>query len=211
MELDELKSQLKHKLATDHTGRSEEDIAILLTKKTNSVIAKLKRSLRIEIISCILITLVFAFIGLTSKTFAFRIYFSVFTIVSIAFLIPMFYLFKRTATLGGTAFPIKSNLQTIVTIIEEFIKRYFQFTMALLPVCFLFALLLGYHDKEPNQHIDSLAKSLFSSLWQVILFIAVYCILLSVGIYYFTKWYLKKLYGKYVSQLKECIRELTEE
>jgi hypothetical protein len=211
MELDELKKQLKFKLATDHTARSEEDIATILTKKTKSIIAKLKRSLLKEMISCLIIILIFAYIGLTSRTFSFKFYFSFFSIVSIGFLIPLYYLYKQTTTLSGTAFPVKSNLQTIVTIIENFIKRYFQFTMAMLPICFIFALLLGYHEKEPNPQIDSFAKVLFSSKWQVISFIVVYLILLSVGIYYFTKWYLKKLYGNYLVQLKDCIRELSEE
>ena len=123
----------------------------------------------------------------------------------------LYYLLKQIVTLGGTAFPVKSNLQTIVTIIEEFMKRYFQFTMALLPICFIFALLLGYHEKAPNHQIDSFAKTLFSSKWQIISFVVVYCALLSVGIYYFTKWYLKRLYGNYLDQLKECIKDLSEE
>jgi hypothetical protein len=33
---------------------------------------------------------------------------------------------------------------------------------------------------------------------------------LTVGIYYFTKWYLKKLYGNYVNELKIYINELKE-
>ena len=211
MELDELKYQLKHKLATDHAGRSEADIVTLLSKKTNSVIAKLMNSLWYEIISCIVIILAFLLIVLLIKNDSIRIYFSVFILLSTAFLLLLIYLLKKTKILGGTTLPVKSNLQTLVYIIEEFIKRYFQFSMALLPVCFLFALFLGYHDKEPMPHIDSFVKNHFSSFWKLAVFVGLYFIILATGVYYFTKWYLKKLYGNYLSQLKECIKELAEE
>lgn len=211
MELDELKSLLNHKLSTDHAGRSEKDIAALLTKKTVSVTDKLKRSLWIEIACCLLVIAVFGYLGLFGTNHSFRIYFSVFAILSIGFLGIIIYLLRRTTRLSATTLPVKHNLQTIVNIIEEFIKRYFQFTMALIPVCFIFAFVLGYNDPEHIPEADRFAKSYFSALWQVVVFAIAYMLLLSVGLYYFTKWYLKKLYGRYVSQLKECIAELADE
>jgi predicted membrane chloride channel (bestrophin family) len=103
MELDELKQQLKNKLAVDHTGRSDADIAALLTKRTGSVISKLKRSLWIEIICCILVVLVFGYIGITSGYESLKIYFSVFAILSIGMLFLLVYLLKRTTKLGATS------------------------------------------------------------------------------------------------------------
>ncbi len=202
MELDELKYQLKNKLA-DHAGRSDADIAALLTKKTSSVIGKLKRSLWIEIICSILVIIVFGYIGITSNYQSYRIYFSVFTVLSFGFLLLLIYLFKRIVRLSSTSLPVKNNLQTIVTVIEEFTKRYFQFTMALIPVCFAFILILLYYDKQvvPSAGVHLARKSLF---------VGVYIILLSVFAYKFTRWYLKKLYANYVAQLKECISDLAE-
>ena len=211
MELDELKSLINHKLSTDHTGRSAADIASLLTKRTGSVIDKLKRSLWIEIICCVVVIAAFSYLGIAGGYRSLRIYFSVFAVLSFAFLGFIIYLLRRTQKLSATSLPVKGNLQTIVHIIEEFNKRYFQFTMALIPVCFTFAFLLGYNEPEHNPEVDRFAKSLFSAYWQVIVFAVAYVILLSVGIYYFTKWYLRKLYGRYIDQLKECIGELGEE
>lgn len=211
MELDELKYQLKNKLSTDHAGRSNEDIAALLTKRTHSIIGKLKKSLWIEIIFGILVTVGFGLIGIMSKYVTLRIYFSIFAVMCAAFIVLLIYLLRRITHLSSTTLPVKSNLQTIVNIIAEFIKRYFQFTMALIPVCFIFSFLLGYYEPEPVPEVDGLTKSIFSvsKAWQVIVFLVIYMALLTVGIYYFTKWYLKKLYGKYVDQIKECIAELT--
>ena len=210
MELDDFKTQLKDKLSSDHTGRSPEDIASLLTKKTQSVIGKLKKSLRFEIYSGIVINLLFGYLGLTSHYRTFNIYFSVFAFLSLGFIGLLFYLLKRTNQLSSTTLPVKNNLQTIVTIIEDFCKRYFQFTMGLLPVCFIFAFMLGYQEQEQIPQMDRLAKRLFSSQWKVVIFIVMYMGGLSFGVYYFTKWYLKKLYGNYVTQLKSCIAELLE-
>lgn len=209
MELDELKYQLKNKLSTDHAGRSNEDIAALLTKRTHSIIGKLKKSLWMEIIFGILIAVGFGFIGIMSKYVTLRIYFSIFAVICAAFIVLLVYLLRRITHLSNTTLPVKSNLQTIVNIIEDFVKRYFQFTMALIPVCLIFSFLLAYNEPEPVPEVDGLAKSIFSALWQVIVFLVIYMAVLTVGIYYFTKWYLKKLYGKYVDQMKECIEELT--
>ena len=192
MELDELKYQLKNKLSTDHAGRSNEDIAALLTKRTHSIIGKLKKNLWMEIIFGILIAVGFGFIGIMGKYVTLRIYFSIFAVLCAAFIVLLVYLLRRNTHLSSTTLPVKSNLQTIVNIIEEFVKRYFQFTMALIPVCLIFSFLLGYHEPEPVPEVDGLGKNIFSALWQVIVFLVIYMAVLTVGIYYFTKWYLKK-------------------
>ncbi len=211
MELDQLKSQINHRLSTDHAGRSANDFADMLTKKTASVTDKLKRSLWIEIISCIVIVLLFAYIGIWGKYTSFRIYFSVFAVLAFGFLVVVIHLLKKTKILTATPLPVKSNLQNIVTIIQEFMKRYFQFTMALIPVCIIFSFLLGYNEPATIPEVDKAASTLFAHAWQAIAFLVAYMILLSVGIYYFTRWYLKKLYGRYVEKLKECIHDLSEE
>ena len=211
MELDELKNQIRNKLATDHTGRSDADIASLLNRRTVSVIDKLKRSLWFEIFTCILVILFFAGFGIFSKWNSLRIYFSVFAILAIAFLVIIIYLLRRINELGGTTLPVKSNLQTIVKIIEDFTRRYFQFTMALIPVCFVFAAVLGYSDRQPVPQIDHFLDNHHSiGLGMILTIVLIYVLIFSVIVYYFTKWYLKKLYYNYLTQLRACIDELQE-
>ena len=211
MELDELKNQIRNKLATDHTGRSDADIASLLNRRTVSVIDKLKRSLWFEIFTCILVILFFAGFGIFSKWNSLRIYFSVFALLAIAFLVIIIYLLRRINELGGTTLPVKSNLQTIVKIIEDFTRRYFQFTMALIPVCFVFAAVLGYSDRQPVPQIDHFLDNHHSiGLGMILTIVLIYVLIFSVIVYYFTKWYLKKLYYNYLTQLRACIDELQE-
>ncbi|MEA3426189.1 MAG: hypothetical protein U9R46_08075 [Bacteroidota bacterium] len=211
MELDELKSLINQKLTTAHAGRSGDDIAQILTRKTVSVIDKLKRSLWIEILCCIGAILLFAYFGFAGDNHAYQVYFSAFTVLTTIFLVIVIYLLKRTQQLSATALPVKSNLQTIVNIIETFMKRYFQFTMGLMPACCVFALLLIYHDHGSIPDAGTIFGTYFKSSWQMVLFLVVYAGALATGIYYFTRWYLKRLYGRYVEQLKQCIRELEEQ
>lgn len=211
MELDELKSLINQKLTTAHTGRSGDDIAQILTRKTGSVIDKLKRSLWIEIICCIGAILLFAYFGFTGGNHAYHVYFSAFAVLTGIFLLIVIYLLRRTQQLSNTALPVKSNLQTIVNIIESFMKRYFQFTMGLIPVCFVFALVLIYHDYGSIPDAGTIFSTYFKSSWQMVLFLTAYVAILATGIYYFTRWYLKRLYGRYVEQLKQCILELEEQ
>ena len=211
MELDELKNQIRNKLATDHAGRSDADISSLLNRRTVSVIDKLKRSLWFEIFTCILVILFFAGFGIFSKWNSLRIYFSVFALLAIAFLVIIIYLLRRINELGGTTLPVKSNLQTIVKIIEDFTRRYFQFTMALIPVCFVFAAVLGYSDRQPVPQIDHFLDNHHSlGLGMILTIVLIYVLIFSVIVYYFTKWYLKKLYYNYLTQLRACIDELQE-
>ncbi len=212
MDLDELKYQLKDKLATDHTGRSGADIAALLNKKTHSLVSKLKKSLWIEIGCCILVILLFIYMGSGSSYHAMQIYFSAFAVVALLFLFVLIYLLRRTSQISNnTLLPVKTNLTTIVSIMEEFMKRYFQFTMALIPICFAFSIFLGYNEPKHTNGLDKTSLGFLNTSWKVITFLAVYMGLLAVGVYYFTKWYLRKLYGNYIEQLKQYIQDLSEE
>jgi hypothetical protein len=121
------------------------------------------------------------------------------------------HLLKRIKQLGGTILPVKSNLEQIVSIMELFSRRYFQFTMALIPVSFIFSLELDLHEKRSMPAFEHFIQSIFTQRWQTLVTGGVFMILLSVFAYFFTKWYLKKLFGKYIQQLKQYIRELSED
>lgn len=210
MELDELKNLLNQKLSTDHLYLSEDDIASMLTKKANSVLSKIKKSIWFEIFSCILIIIGFGYLGIFSKYTSLNIYFSTFTLIFFIFTFVLIYLLKKINQFDEGIGSIKSNLLSIIKLLEEFIKRYFQFTMALIPICFVFAFFLGYNQKEPVPELDALMNKKQLSKSVLIGITAGYIFLFSIAIYYFTKWYLKKLYGNYVNQLKVYIAELKE-
>ncbi|HXL58226.1 MAG TPA: hypothetical protein VN958_18320 [Chitinophagaceae bacterium] len=211
MELDELKILLKEKLETQHPAKSTGDISALLGKKTQSVIGKLKRSLWIEIITCLVFTLACATVGIFGSYASLRIYFSIFAVLCFLFLPVLWFLLQKTNKLGSTSLPVKSNLEFIVKILTEYVKRYFQLTMALIPITIFIAFSLGYSDA--NLHNPELHNPFFPVLTgstKHIIFVVAYILLFSAGMYYVTKWYLKKFYGNYIDQLQGLIKELEE-
>ncbi len=212
MELDELKIQLQQKLNTADTQKSDADIHILLKKKTQSIIDKIKSSLLFEIVFSILFIAAFGYVALAAKHTSFRIYFSVFAVAGLLFLPVQYFLLQKIKRLSNTILPVKQNLITIHTTIKEFVRRCFQFTMALIPICILFSGYLGYQDGKHGETIDGFDKfsHLFGSNKQVVIFLVVYLILFTIGVYYFTKWYLNKLYGRYLLQLQKCIDDFEE-
>ncbi len=208
MELDDFKNMLNQKLETNHLLLSEADLTALLSQKAHSIYGKIKRSIWFEIISSFIIIIAFAYIGFSSKYHPVNIYFIFFTFLLMPFLLIFFYLLKKTNQLNQLNQPIKDNMQSLVDLMEEFMKRYFQFTIALIPICYIFSFAVGYSEKEPILALDSSFKEYNISKGFLFGFTIGYLIALTFSIFYFTKWYLKKLYGNYIAELKKCIAEL---
>jgi hypothetical protein len=215
MDLDQFKNELKIKLAIDHIDRSDADIEQLLKNKTSSFIDKLKKSLWFEIIIGFLLNFGFVYAALDAGMRSMRIYFGVFSVLMYLFLFFLIYLLIRTNKIKTTDQAIKINLESYIQLIEEFVKRYLQFTMALIPICLIFAGYLGYSDG----HADLVSNAYKSGYnlgekmngFQFSVFILSFIVFISLGaygMYHFTKWYLKKLYGNYLNELKLCMSEL---
>ncbi len=210
MDLDQFKQQLNEKLSTDHNGRSGEEIAQMLGKKTFSIIEKLKRSIQYEILFGLIGMILFAILAFSTKYQSIRTYFGVAAVFIFLFLFLLNYLLKKTIKLNQVQRPVISNLTNYVLLIEEYMKRYFQFTMAMIPICLFFAGYLGYHEKKPIPELDKIIDVGQLGFKLVLTISIIYLISFSIGIYYFTKWYLHKIYGKYVLELKNCIKDLQE-
>jgi hypothetical protein len=211
MELDELKLLINERMERVQLEKSPDDIALMLSKSTNSVVGKIIRSLVLELIVSIFFSIACLAVAVFAPYSSLRIYFGIFTVVCSLF-IPVLYLkLKKTKRLTSSAMPVKKNLQTLIALIKAYIKRYFQLTMALIPISIIISFMLGYKDENLNS--PDLANPFFTDLIDSPLklsFIIVYITGFSVGMYYFTKWYLKKLYGNYILQLEELLDELEE-
>ena len=95
MELDELKQQLNLKISTAKQQRSAVDIGGLLKKDTLSVIQKIKRSLRIELILSIAFIAGSVFVVVADSAWSYKTYFSIFIFVAIAFALAIIILLKK--------------------------------------------------------------------------------------------------------------------
>ena len=211
MELDELKLLINEKMERVQLEKSPDDIAIMLNKSTNSVVGKIIRSLIIELVVSVIFTIACLAVAVFGAYSSLRIYFGIFTVICALFIPVLYIKLNKTRKLTNSAMPVKKNLQTLIALIKAYIKRYFQLTMALIPISLIISFMLSYKDENLNS--PDLSNPFFADLINSPLkltFIIVYITVFAVGMYYFTKWYLKKLYGNYIHQLEELLDELEE-
>lgn len=211
MELDELKLLINERIERVQLEKSPDDIALMLSKSTNSVVGKIIRSLIIELVVSVIFTIACIAVALFGAYNSLRIYFGIFAVVCAVFIPVLYIKLNKTRRLTSSAMPVKKNLQTLIALIKAYIKRYFQLTMALIPVSLIISFMLGYNDENSNS--ADLSNPFFTGIINSPLkltFIIVYIIIFTIGMYYFTKWYLKKLYGNYIHQLEELLDELEE-
>ena len=210
MELDDLKLLLDTSIDLE-ANKSENEISVLLSATTKSLVSKLKISIWIEIILTIACCLLFSIVVFFNQYWAVRAYFSVFAIICIPFIFVLLLLLQRINILSYTDRPVKHNLEKMNAILKRYIKNAYAVTFFLLSFCLLYSFTIAYIETKNNIHgsiFFGFEKSAFS--FPFILFIIIYSIGLFTGMHYFAKWYFNKLYGQYLADLENCIRDLDE-
>jgi hypothetical protein len=203
MELDELKNSLKTKLQETGDTHLPSELGNYIPAQSGSVIGKIKRNMMVEIIFCLFCLPLFAW-SLSHYTSLYNRFFMgfgiIFCLATIAYLA---ILRKKIILLEASEANIRENLRQIIDIIGSFLRLYFQITMILLPVSFIAGIILGYAQVLSSEEtVKSFSWSNYMLYY--IGFFSAWCFIM----YFFTKWYLKKLYGNYLLQLKEQLKEL---
>lgn len=208
MELDQLKYQLNQKLSTERGSRTDADFLELLKKRTHSVISKIHRSLLMEIFVCVIFLVVMCYVCFTTHHWTLKLYFGSLSIPVVVVGIFLIYLYRQTSDLMTSPKPIRNTLQTVVKLMDRFVRMYFQMTMAMIPICLTLSILLSYTEPVTVPELEKFFAQFLNASLTTWVFLILYVAGMVVGMYYFTKWYLRKLYGKYVDQLKQYIQEL---
>ncbi len=209
MELDELKSAFQS-LDQQTPIVSANQLNRMLQIKTDSVISKIRRSLIFEMaLSCFFVLGLIVFANRT-EIWALRIYFYIFIPVVCLFMLYMYSLYRKVVALQKNADqPVRNNLQTIHALIKKYCKHYMQLTMWMMPICFALSMLLVF--VSPDHSSNSLQVSIFNitSAKGLFTFLLAYFILIWIGIYFFNRWYIDRMYGRYVRQLQKEMDELS--
>jgi len=202
MELDEFKQRFKETEKPATTQRSAGELEGYIRKRAGSVISNIKRSILFELVAC------FLFVATAGWAwFAYPIsYVRAFSLLSVCFccflLIYLAALYKKISVYEKASLAVKNGLQQVIDILEQFTRAYFQFTMITLPIAFVFGLITGFlniYDKAGATKFDWNKAMLFYTAWFVFW---------SVMMYFFSKWYIKKLYGNYLQQLKGQLKDI---
>lgn len=202
MELDELKSVLKSKLEADSATRSAGELEQYVKGRTTSILDRIKRNMIFEFVfgGVAIVILIWAFWKYPQIYFRYSCGLAV--LFNISILLYMMSLYNKINFFKKTSFSVRESLVQIIAILKKFTRLYFQLSMFMLLVAFILGLVTGYMDV-----IDQgLAKSFHWT--RGLLFYIGFFLFWSIIMYFFLHWYIKKLYGKYLEQLKDQLRDL---
>ena len=210
MELDELKSQLKNKLSGEG-NKTVQDLGGMLYKRRGTLVSKLTKNLYLEMGMALLFGAVFIYLANQSKLFTIQTGFSIIAVVCFVFAIAIALLIKKVAWLTKEAHPLKTSLEALIKILRLFVKRYFQFIVLLVPVCFFLSYWIGYNEPVRPQNIQiSYSVNTIPNDVSVYLFFVVYSVAIIAGVFFIARWYLRKLYVNYINELRTQLQDLQE-
>lgn len=201
MELDEFKQRLKDQVQAETPDRTAFE-PLSYSGRTEPIFKKIKRSLIFELLACM------AFIAVAVWAwFVYSIsYVHVFCLLSIfvccLLLLYLGVLYKNISVYEKETPAVRENIRRAIAIIEQFTRLYFRFTMITLPIAFIFGLITGFFSLNNTADLK-----IFN--WQrSVFFYTCWFVFWSAIMYFFSKWYIKKLYGNYLEQLKEQLRDI---
>ncbi|HEX6915416.1 MAG TPA: hypothetical protein VF145_09250 [Chitinophagaceae bacterium] len=197
MELDAFKEELK-KQVSGVEQRSASDITAILRNRTASLIRKLRQSLRVELAFTLAFTAVSVVILFIARNPAYRYFFMGAGIVSLVFAAFLIRLLQR----ADAGVPVKQYIEQLVVTISLYQRIYLWLGIALLPVSFVAAWWLA------NQDASGVVKQ---ARWDVFGWLAAAMLAFGVLSFLFTRWYLRKMYGNYLDQLKKLVNEMEQE
>jgi|GEM_PF-743940 len=207
MELDDLKKYWNQHPPVESAAPDPALLRKIIHNKSVGIIDRIRRSLVIEIIFCSL-ALVGIFIGIYySEQILITRYLQFFQGLNIVMMGILCWILRSSKTVNPDETSVKNNLIRIHTLVSRFSRTYFIFTMALFPPIFLYSMYAG----AAENNYKSLSEVMHFYLQLPPAFIAVsigFIVLSGVLLYFFTRWYIRTLYGNYLDKLRQLIEEL---
>jgi hypothetical protein len=212
MELDDLKQILNDSIVAQTETKSDEAIQSMMNVRAKNLMSKLQHSLIIEIVLCYLSVFVIgSLILFTGDTYT-AWYFGIFGSLILLFAFILIFLLRRIRRQNLSDLPVRDNLERLHNLLDQFVRRYFQLTMLLIPVCLLVSFFVILSNSRyggfDNKNMMILIRLMSGQTW--VLFFCTALIFTAVS-YLFTRWYLRKLYGNHLKDLKQVISELNDE
>ncbi|HTL09290.1 MAG TPA: hypothetical protein VL307_13565 [Chitinophagaceae bacterium] len=203
MELDDIKTLMNGALEQEMELRSSASLQDMLGKQTQSVIQRIKRSIWFELSAFILFALGAVACWLLYHRLLVHLFCMATWVLCIAFSAYLLLLHRRINFYEQFPAPVKENIQQVIDIVTRFTKLYAAISLGMLPVIYCFGLLIGYVELSSNGLLQQFAWS-EGMLYAGIAFIVGW----SVFIFFISKWYIRKLYGHYLLQLQQQLKDI---
>ncbi len=200
MELDELKSIWKN--TRPFPAKQAEEIAAMLKGSSNSIVAKLKRSVWFELTLTIVFGGIMLYYAFTLPSGAMK-----WSIVSllILFLAYLVYYVKKIQLLNHfdpSQQNIRENLENLIIDLKAYLQFYKTSYLVLYPVYFILGILFAALERGFDNFMHRLTDP------QMILKLVLLAGLIMTVSLVFTNWYLKKLYGNHLEKLQSLLQDL---
>ncbi|MBS4063947.1 MAG: hypothetical protein KGZ74_05275 [Chitinophagaceae bacterium] len=206
MELDNLKTIWKD-VGTTATSTSVEELEQLLSKRSKSPIAKLKRNLFWEMVVVVVIY------GATILYYLFQnqpgmLYLALMMAV-IGGLYGWYYIVKRKLLIHMECVTceVKSNLSSQLVSLEKLVKLYLWAGTLLVPVILMISAMIVYFTTPLPQEIAMSKRAFFVYFFIALLLISLVC---TIPLFFLNKWYIHLLYGRHIKQLRAIVNEMNE-
>jgi Ca2+/Na+ antiporter len=202
MELDDLKSIWKGNL---FEAKQAEEIAAMLKGRSKLTIAKLKRSVRFELLLTIGFGLVLLYLAFTLRSGAMK--WSIVSMVLLFLAYIIYYVMKMRVLnrFNPSQQNIRENLEKLISSMEAYLKFYKTSYTVLYPVYLLLGILFAALERGFDTFWHQLAQP------ETILRLTLVSLAVLAGSLLFSKWYLKKLYGNHLDSLKELLRDIKDD
>ena len=207
MELDDMKNIWKDKPIE---AADASKISAMISRQSQSPVAKMKRNLRME-----LLILIFS-LGIVAAYYfiAFKSEYSIIGWVYVLLLVLFcYYFFRKNKLLNEmqcSSCRVKSNLELQLRMLERYVRFYLISGTAILPILFIFLGIVLYYKKPTLINETVLYPSATNPVWK---FLLAWFILLSVSttiMWVLNRGYVKKLYGRHINKLRQLLAQINE-
>ena len=202
MELEELKYLFLQQTSANKKS-SAGSIAEILKRRSTTTIGRLKRNLLAELVMTTLFCALPVYILVSYPGFYIKALAVVFFLIAAFFAVKIVRLWKAIRRYETASYAIKQRLRFLIDIFNRSARLYVQSTIIAFPLLFGIAALVVQLE---NQHKDSLLflAAPRSALTVYVISALVWC----TAMYFFTKWYVKKLYGQHINRLQSHLNEM---
>lgn len=177
----------------------------MLRRRSKSVITKLKWSVWFELSFTILAGILLLYYSFTIPDGALRWSFISFLVLFLGYII---YYVKKIRILHRfeeSSTNIKANLERLISDLNAYVKFYQKSYTLMYPLYMVLIILFVIIDRGFDEFLESL-KNL-----KIILYLVLLIGVFFISSLWLTKWYVKKLYGNHIENLKKILSDIHEE
>ena len=204
MELDTLKDLWRDIAQKEVHSESDEQILRILQKRSQSPIAKMKRNLRRELTAVIIL---YSFSILYFLTSSNARYWELALLLSVIGILFGFYYYHKNKLLHQmqcVTCEVRSNLERQLTTLERYVHFYFVSGTVLTPIAYFTTALIVWF-KSPVAAAISRSPNRTEYTYLIGFGLAI-----TVLSYFLNIWYVNKLYGQHIKNLKNLLSDMEE-